>query len=246
METLEDRVRAAVRRGSAVEIQVNPLDLIGQEGSSAATTVSSPAIQVVGSAQPIDHPSFNDLLKKLKTESDVSNNQGILDILDTEKLPFLFTSAQLLQLISLTPSVKTNVAIVLMIAPRLVDPRSLFDEILGHFRYAEYKSQVEDALKARIQSLNSSQFKKDSAASPLFAGRGGRGGRGLSSSGKSMYMGSGRARPSSLPYALNPHDFDKLTLEDCRNGNNSDTSGTTTTTTIMGKEEESSSTSTST
>lgn len=171
--------------------------------------------------------------------SETSNNQGILDILDTEKLPFLFTSAQLLQLLSLTPSVKTNVAIVLMIAPRLVDPRSLFDEILGHFRYAEYKSQVEDALKARIQSLNSSQFRKDST-SPLFAGRGGRGGRGGLSSGKSMYMGSGRSRPSSLPNALNPQDFANLSLEDCRNATT-----TTTTTTTMGKEESSSTSTTS-
>lgn len=141
--------------------------------------------------------------------SETFNNQGILDILEAEKQPYLFQSAQLVQMVNVTASVKTRLAMILMIAPRLVDPRAQYDTLVGLFRFSEEKAQIEEALKLRIQSLNNSIFKKESSS--VFGGRGGRGRGGLTS-GKSMYMG-GRGdarRPTSLPINFRPEDISEL------------------------------------
>ena len=39
-------------------------------------------------------------------------------------MPFLFTSAQLTVLLEITPSVKTRLAMIMMLGPRLTDPRT--------------------------------------------------------------------------------------------------------------------------
>lgn len=140
------------------------------------------------------------------------NNQAILETIEAEKQPYLFTSKQLLSLVNLTPSVKTRLAIIDHIAPRLVDPRSEYEALVGLFRFSEEKQQVEEALKSRIQMLNHSIFNREGSS---ILSRGGRG-RGLAS-GKSMYMGGrlgDRYRPMSLPIQLNKEDFDLPLAED--------------------------------
>jgi hypothetical protein len=64
------------------------------------------------------------------------------------------------------------------------------ESLVKLFRYAEEKTLIEDALKLRRQSLNSSLFKVQQNSPILVSGRTGRG-RGLAS-GKSMQMGGGR------------------------------------------------------
>lgn len=116
-------------------------------------------------------------------------------------------------MVNVTASVKTRLAMILMIAPRLVDPRAQYDTLVGLFRFSEEKAQIEEALKLRIQSLNNSIFKKESSS--VFGGRGGRGRGGLTS-GKSMYMG-GRGdarRPTSLPINFRPEDISELEAMD--------------------------------
>lgn len=141
------------------------------------------------------------------------NNEALLQYLESEKVPYLFSSKQLIQILSLTSSVKTRLAIIDHIAPRLTDPRVEYDNLVGLFRYSEEKSHVEDALKSRIQTMNHAIFKKESSA--VF-NRGGRG-RGLSS-GKSMFLGGrlGGHRPTSLPVPLRADDIgaQSISLDD--------------------------------
>lgn len=129
----------------------------------------------------------------------ISDNQQILGMLDSEKYPYLFTSADLLQILDVSTSVKTRLAIITMLGPRITDPRVGTDKVLSLFRFAEEKSQIEEVFKSRMQVLNGSMFTRASSlSSPGLAGRGaGRGGRGiLSPSGRST------SRPMSMPANL--------------------------------------------
>ena len=108
-------------------------------------------------------------------------------ILDELKLPYLFSSDQLSKILEVTTSVRTRINMMGMIGPRLVDPKAKTAYFLGLFRYAEEKAQVEEILKARTQTLNSSIFNKGTdlrgGAGRGSAGRGGRG-SGASASGR--------------------------------------------------------------
>ena len=116
------------------------------------------------------------------------NNESLLQILDAEKVSYLFTSESLATILEVTTSVKTRLAIILSIAPRLTDPRSRMDHFLSLFRFSEEKTQVEEALKTRIQAITGSIYMKTESFSALSPGRGrgrgvgsaagGRGGRG--------------------------------------------------------------------
>ncbi|RYG59993.1 DUF4476 domain-containing protein, partial [archaeon] len=83
----------------------------------------------------------------------------MLEALETEKQPYLFNSTDLLTILELTTSVKTRLLIVLSLVPRLTDPRAKMDTLIGLFRFSEEKSQVEEALKTRVQAINHAVFK---------------------------------------------------------------------------------------
>lgn len=102
----------------------------------------------------------------------------MLRTLEKEKVPFLFSSENLIQLLDATDSVKTKLEIVAKISLRLIDPKDKAEQLLGLFRYMEDKKRVEDCLKARIQTINSNLFKRTVASSALGSGARGRGGRG--------------------------------------------------------------------
>jgi len=125
-------------------------------------------------AKLISEEELNQLFNRL---SMIEENEERLDILEYEKLPFLFSSDHLAKLIDITPSIKTKISIITMVGPRLVDPRSKMEYFVGLFRFAEEKSAVEEILKARTQTMNAAMFTKVSVGPVLSGGRnGGRGG----------------------------------------------------------------------
>ena len=139
---------------SASETFTNPLEsgrinsTIGQRGKGVDATISS--------ATCINAATFQELLTRLTL---VESNEERLTIVEQEKTKFLFTSAQLIALIEITPSVKTRLSIITMIGPRLTDPRAKVTELMGMFRYSEEKERVQEVLKGRTQVLASSLFK---------------------------------------------------------------------------------------
>eukprot|EP01031_Cornospumella_fuschlensis_P045790 gene45790-56044_t len=167
MATFEARIKSSMRRGSAIEIQSNPL-----ETSALSPSGRSFKVEAVGSSHSvIDTSQFMDLLTKLRSARD---NTHILEILEAEKQPYLFNSTDLLAILDLTTSVKTRLLIILSLAPRLTDPRTKMDTLVGLFRFSEEKSQVEEALKTRVQAINHAVFKVNEGSPLLSAGRGGR------------------------------------------------------------------------
>ena len=98
-------------------------------------------------------------------------------MLDIDRLSFLFTSDILLKFLNITPSVKTKLTMISMIGPRLIDPKTKYNDLVDLFRFAEEKEKVEDILKARIQTLNSSIFNKNVSVLSPGGGPGGSRGR---------------------------------------------------------------------
>ena len=117
----------------------------------------------------------------------------MLRVIEEEKTPYLFSSDQLMQLLLAITSVKTRIAIVGLIGPRLTDPSAKSTELLALFRFSEEKSKVEEILKARITTLKSTAFRLSTSAS-LQGGRGqnrmsvNQGGRGMTRSSQSVRL----------------------------------------------------------
>ena len=59
----------------------------------------------------------------------------------------------------ITPSIKTKLAMIALIGPRLVNPKARFSEFKDMFRYAEEKEKVEEILRARTEAVNANAFK---------------------------------------------------------------------------------------
>lgn len=119
------------------------------------------------------------------------------------KQPYLFSSEHLSKILEVTTSVRTRINMMAMIGPRLTDPKAKTAYFLGLFRYAEEKAQVEEILKARTQTMNSSIFSKGTdlrtgGAGRGAAGRGGRGGAGRGGAGRGRGTGSGVSLTSSI------------------------------------------------
>lgn len=106
-------------------------------------------------------------------------NNAILLELDEAKVPYLFTSENLLRLTEVTTSLRTQLTIIAMIGPRLIDPRGKTTELLDLFRFADQRAKVEEILKARATALAVTIYKNSPTSTTPGGGRGaGRGGRG--------------------------------------------------------------------
>lgn len=108
-------------------------------------------------------------------------------MLESKKTPYLFNSAGLLKILNVTTSVKTRLAIIASIGPRLTDPKAKTAELVGLFRYSEEKQKVEEILKARASTLSASAFTRGGLAL----------GRRASTRPMSTGGGRGRGRPES-------------------------------------------------
>ena len=82
-----------------------------------------------------------------------------LKIIDETKSPFLFNSSHLFALIRTTPSVKTWLAIIQALGPRLTDPKARHNDFIALFRYAEDRDTVESVLKYRAEVVQSALYK---------------------------------------------------------------------------------------
>ena len=107
----------------------------------------------------ISEIQWKTLLDRLKS---CENNDDRLAMLDREKLPFLFSSAQLMTMLDITLSVKTRLTMITQVGPRLTDPKAKSSQLIALFRYSEEKERVEGVLKARtkvVMASNTSLFR---------------------------------------------------------------------------------------
>lgn len=156
-----------------------------RQGSIMVTSVDIPALlekhvslklENLHDAHPITPDQLKELIKKLTA---IEHNLDRLALLQTEKVPYIFSSADLLKIVYITESVKTRLKFIQDIAPRLNDPRSKMQELKDLFRFSEEKAMVEDALKQRANAMSNSMFSTGAANPSLMTGgRAGRGGRG--------------------------------------------------------------------
>ena len=61
-------------------------------------------------------------------------NEARIELLETEKLPFLFNSEQLAKFVQIPESIRTKINFISIVGPRLVDPRVKMDYFIGLFR----------------------------------------------------------------------------------------------------------------
>lgn len=116
------------------------------------------------------------------------------------KKSYLFSSDQLLEIMDITPSIKTKLGMINHIGPRLMDPRAKLDEILNVFTYAEQKKEAEGVLKARAQSLvASSSVMNQAPGAIMMGGRGGRGRGAATGRGSPIATGRGAGRAGRGP-----------------------------------------------
>jgi hypothetical protein len=124
-------------------------------------------------------------------------NESLLVELEFLKIPYLFTSANLLKMLDVTPSVKTRLSMISAIGPRLIDPTAKAKELRELFRFSNDQDHVMSVLKQREKIQAASRFSK-SIGKPgpgtSLGGRGGVGGRGAG--------GRGPFRPTSAAPVL--------------------------------------------
>ena len=95
------------------------------------------------------------------------DNAEKLKLLESHKQGFLFTSDNLISLLDLIVSKKTQISIIESIGPRLTDPKTRSEDIIGRFRFAEEKRIVQEVLKMRAQTLNCSMYGTPRTATPM-------------------------------------------------------------------------------
>jgi len=151
------------RGGSIMEIEDNPFlskkKEVAEEAASAGPGNASAEILVDSSmvdAKPISEEDFYIIV--LGPMLATINNVDRLDMLDKLKTPYLFSSAHLIKVCELTPSIKTKIEMIKMLGPRLVDPTAESGTLLDMFRFSEEKAVVEKVLKDRNLALSNVKF----------------------------------------------------------------------------------------
>jgi hypothetical protein len=121
------------------------------------------------------------LLIFLSTFLPYRSNDKRIELLQVRKIPFLFSSSHLVKMVDITTSLKTKMAFIHAIGPRLVDPGAKSEVLKDLFRFSEQKNEVEEILKARLHVITSEKFTRpvsgDYAANGRGGGRGGIAGR---------------------------------------------------------------------
>ena len=81
-----------------------------------------------------------------------------MEVIEEIKNHYYFESETVLQILHSILSVKTKLAILTALGPRIVDPRPYTQEFIDIFRYAEDKEKVEVIIKARSHALSGTLF----------------------------------------------------------------------------------------
>jgi hypothetical protein len=100
------------------------------------------------------------------------NNEVVLNYVESSKVDYTYSSADLLSILNSITSLKTKMSIIEHIAPRLTDPKRYQTEIMEMFRFVQDKEKVEGLLRARSQSLNAGVFKKTEGITSATGGTG--------------------------------------------------------------------------
>mmetsp|Transcript_15899 Transcript_15899/g.23949 ORF Transcript_15899/g.23949 Transcript_15899/m.23949 type:complete len:387 (+) Transcript_15899:81-1241(+) len=141
--------QAARRRNSYIEIASNPLE------SGEVDENKDRKLEIVTSCSLIERDEFSELMLLFSGSGD---NASKLKYLETKKDKYLFSSADMIQLLDLIPSKKTQIAMIEMLGPRLTDPKKRADDILGRFRFSEEKKIVQEVLKMRAHRQNCDMY----------------------------------------------------------------------------------------
>lgn len=166
-------------RGRSFKAMDNPLSDL-----SLAEEAAGMHVENLSNAVPISPNLLKELINTMNMEDD---NDEMLLVLDAYKTPYLFTSADLKQLIVITESVRTRLAILSLICPRLTDPQVEVSYFKGLFRYSGEKIEAEEHFKRRIQTLKATMIVGGGGKSVLgmkSGGGRGMGGRGLGPGGR--------------------------------------------------------------
>lgn len=144
-KTRQDETNRALARGVSANVFVNLEDV----------DVEDFKIEILTDAKLITSDEMRDFLQQFRDQED---NMARIQYLIDNKLPHLFTSDQLIDLISTVQSVKTKVSVVTLIGPRLVDPTARHSELLDLFRFSEEKEKVENVLKKRAMVIGAQRY----------------------------------------------------------------------------------------
>ena len=133
-------------------------------------------IESIAGAHVIKTSEFRDIIDVLKAMTD---NKARIAYLDAEKKGLLFNSQQLMDFCMITESLKTRITFIESICPRVTDPNAMVSKFTDLFRFEDDRSKVEDAFKARSETMRASCFNAGGGgALSTGGGGGGRGGAG--------------------------------------------------------------------
>jgi hypothetical protein len=115
-----------------------------------------------------------------------SENTKRIGYLQSAKEKYLFNSDHIERLLTVTESVKTRLAFIEAIAPRLTDPNAKMIQFIDAFRYEEEKDRVKMALTARAEQMKTASMQTQSpiGGGVLGGGRGRGRGRGRGGGGR--------------------------------------------------------------
>lgn len=181
-----------------MEVNSNPFEQKDASASKGTGLEAPPEFESLAETVKAERGDFENILSVLEGES---NNEVRIKTLNVMKTPYLFSSDQLIQLLHVTPSVKTRIAFIEQVGPRLTDPKAKSQQIIDMFRYSDEKKQVEEILKARAQTVTKSTFSRGKSQSVLSGGGRGRGGRGAGGRGGGGGRGLNKPTTSSSPAA---------------------------------------------
>jgi len=166
------------------------------------------AIESIAGSHVIKPSEFRDMFDVLEA---MDENKARINYIAKAKRGFLFNCKQLHDVVMITESLKTRIAFIDELCPRITDPQTMSQAFVDMFRFEDDRAKVETAFRARLETIKANQFNAKGGSALSGGGRGGgRGGagRGASGAGKG---GAGRGAstaatpsPAITPIGINP------------------------------------------
>ena len=133
-------------------------------------------IESIAGSHVLKPSEFRDILDVLQAMDD---NKARINYLDKAKCGYLFNCKQLHDMVMITESLKTRIAFIDLVCPRITDPQTMSQAFVDMFRFEDDKAKVEAAFKARLETVKASAFTAKGGSALASGGRGGgRGGAG--------------------------------------------------------------------
>jgi len=150
----------------------NPLtDAKGEQDAGPERVIES-----IAGSHVIKPSEFRDMFDVLEAMDD---NKARIYYIAKAKLGFLFNCKQLHDFVMITESLKTRIAFIDELCPRVTDPQTMSQAFVDMFRFEDDRAKVESAFRARLDTLKANQFNAKGGSALSGGGRGaGRGGAG--------------------------------------------------------------------